>query len=67
MSRVVGGTKKAAPLKVAPGEFRPLTISPAMQAVMDRCQTPEQVGMGTRVNDLNQVADRCENWSRGRK
>lgn len=67
MTLILGGTKKAAPVKPEPQEFRPLTISPAMQAVMDRCQTPKQVGMGTRVNDLNQVADRCENWSRGRK
>ena len=70
MSRVVGGPHKATPLLTArapAGEFRPLTMSPAMRAAAERCTTPRQVSMASRV-PLNEEADRVqtrsENWRR---
>lgn len=70
MSRVVGGPHKAEPLRTArtpAREFRPLTISPAMRAVAERCSTPQQVSMASRVplnEEAGRVQTRSDNWRR---
>lgn len=68
---IVEGKKKASPsLRTQVREFRPLTVSPAMQAVMDRCQTPRQISpLSSPVSlasEAVRVHTRIENWKGGR-
>lgn len=66
MSRVVGGPHHAMPLRTArtaPEAFKPLTLSPAMRAVAERCSTGRIVAMTSNVSEQSEIKRRGEAYA----